>query len=154
MLYRLESTENDQFNMNKSKQLFCQHIFIRKTVNLDYVETIGQQNTLDPYYFTISIKKIEVTTDFFFLLENNRIMIMNRSDGVVFKSFDYKYDDFKIFFTYVIGYDYLTRELSYYDLDGYVVYKTKVNLIEQVKLLTDGHEDILFFDPKSLSFWY
>ncbi len=147
------ATFNDQI-FCLTNQLFKFNKIFVYDVNLDYVETIGQQNTLDPYYFTIYIKKIEVTTDFFFLLENNRIMIMNRSDGVVFKSFDYKYDDFKIFFTYVIGYDYLTRELSYYDLDGYVVYKTKVNLSEQVKLLTDGFEDILFFDPKSLSFWY
>ena len=79
---------------------------------------------------------------------------MNRSDGIIFKSFDFIADDFKVFFTYVIGLNETDKKLYYYDIDGYVVYKTRVNVSEHVQILTDGQERILFFDPSMKSVWF
>ena len=60
----------------------------------------------------------------------------------------------KIFFTFVIGFNETDKELYYYDIDGYVVYKTKVSISEHVQVHTDGQERILFFDPSTKSVWF
>ena len=143
---RIFCLTNQLFKFNK--------VFAYDSKKLSYIETKGQESKHEPFYFSIDIEKLEVSKEFYFLLAKKKISIMNRSNGIIFRTYDFIADDFKMFFIYVIGFDELNKKLCYYDIDGYCIYKTIVNVSERVKLLTDGQGDISFFDLSSLSLWF
>jgi hypothetical protein len=122
-------------------------------------ERIGQSNPKLPFYFSLKIQKFETNEDFFFLLENedskSEITLMKRCDGTIYKKFVIVSGDFKIYLEkYVINWCETSNELFYYEFEGTVAYKKKIELKEKgLVLLTDGQSNIIFFDPKSLIIW-
>jgi hypothetical protein len=122
-------------------------------------EKIGQSNPKLPYYFSLKIQKMETSEDFHFLLEkdesNYEIKLMRRCDGIVQKRIEIFCEDFKIYLgKYVVNWCENSQELFFYEFDGTLVYKKKVELNEKgLRLITDNQTNILFFDQKSLVVW-
>ena len=126
-------------------------------INFRLNKTIGQPLESEPYFFPITIKKIEVTEQYFIMLVKNvirkQIVITKRSDGLEFNRFEVFSETFRVFAEkYLIMWDMAGKELRYYDLDGYIVNKTLLELTGDIKVLTDGDSDILFFDQSLFSF--
>jgi hypothetical protein len=103
---------------------------------------------------------METSEDFHFLLEKDEelkyeITLMRRCDGIVHKKIEIFCDDFKIYLgKYVITWYENSEELFFFEFDGTLVYKKKIELKEKgLKLLTDNQSNILFFDRKSLAIW-
>jgi predicted RNA-binding protein Jag len=125
-------------------------------LNLDLIKSVGENDPKLTFYFPNSIAQIEVFGKNFFLLDGNILTILNLNNGQVLCKFPIVSREFKCYHQYVIAFDCENHEVVYYDLDGYIVFKSKICIESEVdfKILIDPDNDILLFDPEQLTIYF
>ena len=126
-------------------------------LSLNLIKSVGENNPALPFYFPSSITQIEVSDKNFFLLDDKAITVLNLNNGKILSKFPIVSNQFKCYHQqYIITFDFKSQELVYYDLDGYIVFKNKINIQSQVdfKLLMDTDNDILLYDPDQLTIYF
>ena len=126
-------------------------------LNLNQIKSVGENNPKLSFYFPSSITQIEASEKNVFLLDDKTITLLNLYNGKILSKFPIVSSQFKCYHQqYVITYDYKNHEIIYYDLDGYIVFKNRVNIQSDVdfRILIDPDNDILLYDPNQLTIYF
>ena len=129
--------------------------------NLKKVKEIGNEDEEDeasgggcenkPFCFSTHIHKFEVNSSTFFLLEDYKIQMMDRTSGLVRK--EISINSFNIFLLlnkYILCYNKLNHTLYYYDFDGSLYFTKKLDKISPKSFLVSVlDERLVFFDSES-----
>jgi hypothetical protein len=104
-----------------------------------------------PFCFSTHINNFEVNASTFFLLEDYKIQMMDRTSGLVKK--EISINSFNIFLLlnkYILCYNKLNHTLYYYDFDGSLYFTKKLDKISPKSYLVSVlDERLVFFDSES-----
>jgi hypothetical protein len=98
-----------------SKQNNCNLLSIFNETFLNE-KTIGQPKEELPFFFNRCIQQIEVNDKFIFLLVNNSVMLMDRSNGTIFQTVKINTDSFFLMDKFILTYK--KTNLIFYDFEG------------------------------------
>ena len=87
--------------------------------DLGSVKNIGQSNQALPFYIPATITKLDVNDTYFIYLYNKEIKLMNKTDGLVSKTFSINANDFTLYLEKsLLVYDNNLNVLAHFDLEG------------------------------------
>jgi hypothetical protein len=120
--------------------------------DLSSVKKIGQNNQALPFYIPATISKLDVNDTYFIYLNNKEIKLMNKTDGLVSKSFSINANDFSLYFEKtLLAYESNLSILNVYGIDGNKTeIKCEDNIPKGFELLDCSNENLLFFDSNNL----
>jgi hypothetical protein len=148
-IFLLKYYKEKLFAFSIKNEIFLIFVY---NVDLSYNERFGQNDPLKPFYFPQTISNFEINDDYFILLNESKIQLMNRIDGCIKKSIDIYSGEF-LFYN---GLSFLTfdnnkKVLSCYDLNGKALEYQLNNVPNNSKLIDYHNTDLIFFNSKDYS---
>jgi hypothetical protein len=122
--------------------------------NLENTRNIGQKQPNCPFFFPLTLTKLAVNENHFFILDNNsEIKLMNRNDGLIVSSFKIKSNDFSIYLDqHILSYDGQAKRLYSYSFSGKLENEHMLDfLTENNQLIGISDDEFIFYDSIQVS---
>lgn len=119
--------------------------------NLVQLNKFDQHLADSPYHFSNSISQIGINANYYILLDDYRIRLMNKHNGIIKKSFYFNSNSFLLFQEEnIIKFDPDSKMLVSYDLNGIVSEYKLENITTSFQLVDCCNEHLAFLDPAQL----
>ncbi len=122
--------------------------------NLENTRNIGQKQPNSPFFFPMTLTKLAVNENNFFILDNNNeIKLMNRNDGLIVSSFKIKSNDFSIYLDqHILSYDGQAKKLYSFSFSGKLENEHMLDsLTENNQLIGISDDEFIFYDSNQVS---
>ena len=122
--------------------------------NLESISNFGQKYSTMPFFFPLTLNKIQVNESLYFLLDNNtEIRMMNRADGLILKSFRIDANDFTVYLDqFILAFKCETRKLYSFNFNGKLeTDKNLENITQGNQLIEISEDELIFYDSNQVS---